>query len=359
LRLALIGIFFFAGPNAFKRSDLRIRSVPFNVNRPTLEEVKRIHHILSTIEVNPYDPETDHPETDSESTPNEIIPLNNPEQPIETEQNIPEITQPEEDKIALAIINGNLDELTLLFDSDYEIPIQTEVDKIRTPVFLAVEHNHPNILAYLLDLDTGDIDSPIPGWLNRTALHRAVVDENTEIIKMLLNSGANPAPKDLYGQTPYLMASKSIRNFLRKFAAQYPELHDWNSLGISPLSEETELLQKKKNTEKYKRKKQNAKLRQQEQQKEALKAQEQKRLEDERAEKERQLNQIAGSRTAKISNLTEREKRAKAAEARLSAMKGTSDSCSYCKKPLTTIPFERLKYKYCTVECVSKHMDEL
>jgi hypothetical protein len=263
--------------------------------------------------VNPYDPETDHPETDSisESTPNEIIPLNNPEQPIETEQNIPEITQPEEDKIALAIINGNLDELTLLFDSDYEIPIQTEVDKIRTPVFLAVEHNHPNILAYLLDLDTGDIDSPIPGWLNRTALHRAVVDENTELIKMLLNSGANPAPKDLYGHTPYLIASKSIRNFLRKFAAQYPELHDWNSLGISPLSEETELLQKKKNTEKYKRKKQNAKLRHQEQQNEALKAQEQKRLEEERAEKERQLNQIAGSRTAKISNLTEREKKGK------------------------------------------------
>jgi len=317
-----------------------------------MDEVKRIHHILSTIEVSPYNPESD------------VIPQPEEEPSVEPEKitepvNVLPIALQEEDKISMAIINGDLPQLISLFESDYEIPIQTDVDKIRTNVFLAVEHKHKEILYYLLDLDTSDIDSPIPGWLNRTALHRAVVDENVEIINMLLNAGAHPSPKDLYGQTPYMIASKNIRTLIRKYAGDNPDMHNWISLGITPLTTDQETDQKKKLAIKKERKKQNAKIKIQDQKEAEIRAKEQKRIDTEKAEKEKLVSQVESSRTSKIANLTEREKRAMAAEARIAASKRNSDCCSFCKKPLTMIPFERLKYKYCSVECVSKHMDEL
>jgi len=176
---------------------------------------------------------------------------------------------------------------------------------------------------------------------------------------MLLNSGADPAPKDLYSQTPYLIASKNMRTFLRKFAGQNPDMHDWQSFGINPITSDKEIEMKKKIVDKHKRKKQNQKKRNQEKQQEEIRLTEQKRIEAEKAEKERQLAQTESSRTAKISNLTEREKRALAAEARLKATERKGDTCSFCFKSITTIPYERLQYKYCSIECVGKHMDTL
>jgi len=230
--------YFFTGSTGLNRADPRIRSVPFSVSRPSLEEVRHIHKILSTIEVKPYDPSSDVVPIPEEL---EITPVSNT---LEIE--LVDDTPPPEDLIASAIKKGDLEGLISLFESDYEIPLQSEVDQIRTPVFLAVEHNHPEILAYLLDLDTGDIDSPIPGWSHRTALHRAVADENQKLVTMLLNSGADPAPKDLYSQTPYLIASKNMRTFLRKFAGQNPDMHDWQKIGINPITSDKEIELKKK-----------------------------------------------------------------------------------------------------------------
>jgi len=57
--------------------------------------------------------------------------------------------------------------------------------------------------------------------------------------------------------------------------------------------------------------------------------------------------------------MSEREKRALAAENRFAATLGKSRPCDFCGVPLTMVPFERLEFKYCTVECVHKHMDKL
>lgn len=45
--------------------------------------------------------------------------------------------------------------------------------------------------------------------------------------------------------------------------------------------------------------------------------------------------------------MSDREKRAMAAEQRAQAAKGSADKCSMCSTPLTRVPFERLTYK-CT-----------
>jgi hypothetical protein len=57
--------------------------------------------------------------------------------------------------------------------------------------------------------------------------------------------------------------------------------------------------------------------------------------------------------------MSEREKRALAAERRLAAMTGKSDCCAWCGKQLITVPFERLNFKYCTTTCVVQHKAEL
>jgi len=57
--------------------------------------------------------------------------------------------------------------------------------------------------------------------------------------------------------------------------------------------------------------------------------------------------------------MSEREKRALAAETRFATTQGKTQLCDFCSVPLTMVPFERLEYKYCTLECVRKHMDEL
>jgi hypothetical protein len=83
-----------------------------------------------------------------------------------------------------------------------------------------------------------------------------------------------------------------------------------------------------------------------------------------------------------VSGLSDREKRAQAAELRLLAMvtaypppppplrftrshsfaaphctpqKGSGAKCDHCSKPLVRVPFERLNFKYCTITCLQAH----
>eukprot|EP01124_Arcella_intermedia_P028610 TRINITY_DN5853_c0_g1_i1.p1 TRINITY_DN5853_c0_g1~~TRINITY_DN5853_c0_g1_i1.p1 ORF type:complete len:143 (-),score=48.29 TRINITY_DN5853_c0_g1_i1:70-435(-) len=108
--------------------------------------------------------------------------------------------------------------------------------------------------------------------------------------------------------------------------------------------------------EKKKRKKVQAKINKNEkkvlEQQEALK----NKIEQEKKEREQLLNHIAMERAAKLANMSEREKRALAAETRLSNKQGL---CAFCSSPLTMVPFHRLDYKYCSVDCVSRHMKAL
>jgi len=350
---------FFFTDKGFKRDDLRIRSVPFTVRRPCFLEAKRIHHILSTVEVAPYDSTTDLDETQEENPEEEIEPHDNNFISENKNQENLAVQVDTEDKIADAIIRNDLDALIDLFDSDYPMPVLTDVSLIKTPVYIAVEHNVPRILEYLLDLDTGDLDSSIPGWLYRTALHRAAFDGRQELVKMLLDAGANPVPKDIHGKTPYLLGNPQIRDFFRRYAGENPQKYDWAKLGITMLTPEMEEEKKQKQAEKKRRKKQQAKKRQQEKKLQAQEEMENQKLEQQEAELQKIVTSSASERAAKIANMSEREKRALAAETRFATTLGKTQPCDFCGVPLTMVPFERLNYKYCKLECVRKHMDEL
>jgi len=60
-------------------------------------------------------------------------------------------------------------------------------------------------------------------------------------------------------------------------------------------------------------------------------------------------------RTRVIEGMSDREIRARAAEIRMATSKGSLEGCAFCSKPLTMIPFERLTYKYCSMDCLKNH----
>ncbi|KAL4222271.1 Ankyrin repeat and zinc finger domain-containing protein 1 [Mactra antiquata] len=134
-----------------------------------------------------------------------------------------------------------------------------------------------------------------------TFLHVASREGHVTIVTLLMEAGADPAIKDKGGQTPYMVGKdKNTRNEFRRFMNKWPDRFDYNKAQIpGPLTEEMENEKKRKEAE---RKKQQRKQRQ-ELHKERKEIEEKKRAEEK--EKERFLN------------LSDREKRALAAEKRL------------------------------------------
>lgn len=67
----------------------------------------------------------------------------------------------------------------------------------------------------------------------------------------------------------------------------------------------------------------------------------------------------ASSRAQSIGQLSDREKRAAAAERRVAGSKGTAATCALCKLALLKTPFERLDYKFCSIACLQQHKLQL
>jgi hypothetical protein len=73
----------------------------------------------------------------------------------------------------------------------------------------------------------------------------------------------------------------------------------------------------------------------------------------------KELQRVEQERKKKLDNMSEREKRAMAAETRLQQMQGNLKLCDNCSTPLTAIPFVRFEFKYCTTKCVQEHKKKI
>ncbi|XP_051998516.1 ankyrin repeat and zinc finger domain-containing protein 1 isoform X2 [Xyrauchen texanus] len=192
--------------------------------------------------------------------------------------------------------------------------------------------------------------SRVLGLLNKpidsagfTLLHVASAAAQKSVIRLLLDAGSDPANKDKKGQTPYCVAhEKDARNTFRKYMAEHPQKYDYTKAQVpGPLTDEIE----SKKAEKKKAQKAARKQREKEQKEEKLK----KQLEED--EKKR------------FTALSDREKRALAAERRLAEHVVTTGvtltnikRCFQCgESMLGKIPFEYLDYSFCTPRCVQAH----
>ncbi|KAG7227494.1 hypothetical protein INR49_005309 [Caranx melampygus] len=176
-----------------------------------------------------------------------------------------------------------------------------------------------------------------------TLLHVASAAAQKAVVRLLLDVGADPACRDNKGQTPYIVApDKDTRNVFRKYMGENPDKYDYHKAQVpGPLTAEIE----SKKTEKKKAQK-------------ALKKQREK---DQKEEKKKQ--ELEAEEKKRFASLTDREKRALAAEKRLAeqaAATGISltnvKRCWLCGESLLgKIPFQYLDYSFCSPRCVQAH----
>ncbi|XP_028993233.1 ankyrin repeat and zinc finger domain-containing protein 1 [Betta splendens] len=245
--------------------------------------------------------------------------------------------------------------------------LQESVDEsweygLRDDLFTACKVGDVDALSRLLKLpgedsvshegsETNPSDSPSPlTLLNKpidslgfTLLHVASAAAQKPVVRLLLDAGADPACRDDNGQTPYTVApDKDTRNVFRKYMGENPDKYDYSKAQVpGPLTAEME----SKLTEKRK----------------AQKAQKKQREKEQREEKKKQ--ELEAEEKKRFASLTDREKRALAAEKRLAeqvAATGVSLSnvqrCWLCGESLLgKIPFQYLEYSFCTPRCVQAH----
>lgn len=380
----------FFNKDIISKDDGRCCKISLNTRRPTLNETKRIHSLFTTIEnygpvesieklLDKYITEEEEKTTRLKNKLNNVNINSDFEHTVKTESE--ETTQEKKknkkkvlkskketsdiDSKTKKTIGGETyvetDENKLLWYQLYEYCISSDLEKLRA--FFHCEDENKETTTSTED-DTGDKSSNGTtsndlldltrkkrfmgeNYMNfcsnktgDTLLHRAVRSRSKEIISLLLQNGCDPCERNEEGKVPYdVAADKSTRNEFRRFMAKYPEKYDYKKAKIpSPLSEEQEDEQKRKNAEK---KKSQNKAR-----KDKLKAKKAEETQQKLAEKEQKA----------FEGLSDREKRAVMAERRFASQLTNSLRCSNCRKEISEKEaFERYEYKYCSTNCVHSH----
>ncbi len=92
----------------------------------------------------------------------------------------------------------------------------------RTPLFMAVELEHLELILFLLELDdepsrTAGIRSEMQGYNGASPLHLAALKGNLDIVKVLVDHGADPAQKNSLGGTPYNIAYENLQDDVAEY----------------------------------------------------------------------------------------------------------------------------------------------
>lgn len=371
--------FYYEG-SPFSRRDPRIRSIPIVTERPSFVELQRIHLILSTVEIATFEGidalrnslEVPHP-TASQSETSSIADLSEAASMRSSTSSFFSLTEGEHanwahessshaekskketiDLLAAAIDKNDESEARrLLTEEDYVYSIPDKAEDMVWPLMRAVQLGHVSLVKCLIECGES-LDDRSPKYGLKTVLHIACEQSNNELVELFLEEGANPSILDLYSHTPFESCKeKSTRNLIRKFAGANPDLWQWETQArVPPLTDEMEEQAKAKEAEKRKRKKAAQKER-----KKVAKAEEEvaqaEQAEKAKADEELLLARTAAyERTKRMLNMSDREKRALAAERRLNP---SANTCDNCGQKITGEPFERYSFKYCSSECVVEH----
>ncbi|XP_037379995.1 ankyrin repeat and zinc finger domain-containing protein 1 [Talpa occidentalis] len=207
-----------------------------------------------------------------------------------------------------------------------------------------------------LQLAASPTDAGVQSLLNAplgssgfTLLHAAAAAGRGAVVRLLLEAGADPTVQDSRARPPYVVAAdRPTRNEFRRFMEKSPDAWDYNKAQVpGPLTPEMEARQASRKRE------QKAARRQREEQ-------QQKQQEQEKREQEEQQ---------RFSALSDREKRALAAERRLAAQLGAPPPgipdpamisnvrrCWSCGTSLQgLVPFHYLDFLFCSTRCLQEH----
>ncbi|XP_007520624.2 tRNA endonuclease ANKZF1 [Erinaceus europaeus] len=211
-----------------------------------------------------------------------------------------------------------------------------------------VEVLQPQLAASPMDPRVLSLLSAPLGGKGFTLLHAAAAAGRGSVVRLLLEAGADPTVQDSRARPPYVVAAdKPTRNEFRRFMEKNPDAHDYSKAQVpGPLTAEMEARQAARKKEQKAARRQRGE-------------QQRKQQEQEQREQEEQQHFAA---------LSDREKRALAAERRLAAQLGappseTPDSaisnarrCWSCGTSLQgLIPFHYLDFSFCSTRCLQEH----
>jgi len=347
------------------KADIRLRNIPIVTRRPTLVEIKRVHQLLSTAEVTKFSAEEFEAERKKRNELETLAKLQRQvadaavaeeerkrnarrEDAVEEEEE-----EQAEDVLIAAVKRKDLDAVKMLYERGHVVVVPKNALRLTTPLFEAcrIAGNAP-IVSYLLS-KKADPNVAVPVDVFRTALHAAAQCGDEEIIRLLLEHGADPTIRGRDARSAYSLAAThgTVRKLMGQFAVQNPSRWDWQR-GDVPVAVVDEQAEAEKRRKKRQQKRERDRTKKQAEELEKKEMEQKKKAEEERLKVEKELLTVAAARKTKEANLSDREKRALAAEARSLPQ---PQQCAFCQQPLPLVPFERYQFKYCTTKCVQAH----
>lgn len=412
---------FFEGQGApLQRSDFRLWDIPLTTRRPTFGELQRVLHKLTTLQVYDEDPremvrfhspethckpvreerkkDTEKEKTKVPSDANKA--LGQDEEPLKQGS---ESQEEDGSEVELELVELTLGTLDLrefevlpkrrkkrkkersqeqqcgahgpLLQQPQDEPFSQPTQVVATPLDTLVEEakapGQPELWDMLLaacragevevlklQLATGPVDPGVMSLLSAplgsggfTLLHAAAAAGRGLVVRLLLEAGADPTVHDSRARPPYTVAAdRSTRNEFRRFMEKNLDAYDYSKARVpGPLTQEMEARQATR------KKEQKAARRQREQQQRKQREQEEQEQEERR----------------RFAALSDREKRALAAERRLAAQLGAptppvpdsavvnAGHCWSCGVSLQgLIPFHYLDFSFCSTHCLRDHRSQ-
>jgi len=136
---------------------------------------------------------------------------------------------------------------------------------------------HIEIVKFLLELESEDINCVALPEHQRTPLHKAMILGSPDMVSLLLEAGADPTIKDSTGKTPYQLGkNQTIQKSIRFYAAEHRDQWDWAKAVVVPLTPEEDEQKRLKEAEKRKKKNQEKKAVKKNKQQEQEQAEKQK-----------------------------------------------------------------------------------
>ncbi|RZF36554.1 hypothetical protein LSTR_LSTR010665 [Laodelphax striatellus] len=371
----------FSGKQAsLQKTDARIRKIPFPTRRATFNETRRVHSLLTSIDV--YESETVFQnkflgwslKADLEFEikekpavkPPKAKPFNK-SKPATLEDSISKSVA------QLDIKSDNSEQLSgtenlELSSSEVTTVEQGDKKKVRKkkkkkPEKEPESEPEPHILNFRVNILTscasGNVDSlreildskedNISGEEVVVAMNQMTTDNLTllqfaaknsfnEMVYLILLNGGDPCAKNAKSMTAYDFATeKETRNVFRRFMGDYPDRYDYSKSHIpSALTDDAK-----------------------ERQKAVKKAKRMREKERKKADEPRR-NEIAEQK--RFLQLDDREKRALAAERRIQASLGKSGKdlvllrCYRCAINITgKVPFHYENFNFCSMQCLKEH----
>jgi len=354
------------------RDDARVSFVPFQINKPTLDEAKAVYERCTTITIQSAETaeaeaglegeKAEEGEEQPENTAFATMSLKKPESETPVEGNKKGATSStlisctESKEVISACLNGEEAAVVTLLETlkSQEGPFHSNATPVSTPTTTvdpgvgvgvgvdggdAICGGAPTAATgtpatpYVLELDLASVLN-MPDSLEemRTPLHIASQLGMPRVVYLLLSMGASPVIEDVRGRYPYFLAKdKDTRDAFRRFrSAAGEDRWNWQAAGVgAALSEEAEKLQKQKEKEKKKRAAQ--------------------RKKDQKAKSEQEAAQAQEllEQQEKAAALAEEERRANAVN--------NAGNCANCEKHLFGIvPLEIFDQKCCSSGCVMK-----